>query len=78
MCVTQPKFTDMGTTGRILFWIGFSLTISIVIAYIITMIVDVTCFTSWITSLSLCGIVLLGAILMLVGRSLERKYDDEV
>lgn len=68
----------MGTTGRILFWIGFSLTIGIVIAYIITMIIDVTCFTAWITSLSLCGIVLLGAILMLAGRSIERKYGDEL
>lgn len=68
----------MGTTGRILFWIGFILTIGIVIAYIITMIVDVTCFTSWITSLTLCGIVLLGAILMLAGRSIERRYGNEI
>ncbi len=47
-------------------------------AYIIIMIIDVTCFTSWITSLSLCGIVLLGSILMLIGRAIERRSDDEI
>ena len=60
----------MGITGKYIFWTGFILTIGIVMAYIIIMIIDVTCFTSWITSLSLCGIVLLGSILMLIGRAI--------
>ncbi|MBJ2195925.1 MAG: hypothetical protein JFT11_09225 [Muribaculaceae bacterium] len=68
----------MGITGKYIFWTGFILTIGIVMAYIIIMIIDVTCFTSWITSLSLCGIVLLGSILMLIGRAIERRSDDEI
>lgn len=64
-------------TGSSLFWIGFLITIGIIITYIVMLIVDVTCFTTWIISLSLCGIVLVGSVMMLVGRSLERKsgYD---
>ncbi len=68
----------MGITVKYIFWTGFILTIGIVMAYIIIMIIDVTCFTSWITSLSLCGIVLLGSILMLIGRAIERRSDDEI
>lgn len=68
----------MGITGKYIFWTGFILTIGIVMAYIIIMIIDVTCFTSWITSLSLCGIVLLGSILMLIGRAIERRSDDKI
>lgn len=68
----------MGITGKYIFWTGFILTIGIVMSYIIIMIIDVTCFTSWITSLSLCGIVLLGSILMLIGRAIERRSDDEI
>lgn len=68
----------MGITGKYIFWTGFILTIGIVMAYIIIMIIGVTCFTSWITSLSLCGIVLLGSILMLIGRAIERRSDDEI
>lgn len=62
--------------GKILFWVGFAITISIVIAYIILMIIDVTSFTTWFISLLLCGVVLVGAILMLIGRTLEQKSDD--
>jgi len=65
-------------TGAAIFWIGFTLTICIVIIYIIMMIVDVTCFTSWITSLCLCGTVLVGSVMMLIGRALERKAGDYI
>lgn len=68
----------MKSTGKTLFWVGFLITIGIIIAYIILMIIDVTAFTTWVTSLSLCGIVLIGAILMLMGRSMERRAGDDV
>jgi len=68
----------MSKTGKTIFWIGFIITIAIVITYLITLVVDATCFTSWVTSLSLCGIVLVGSILMLIGRALERRYGDEI
>lgn len=68
----------MRNSGKTLFWIGFLITIGIIIAYIILMIIDVTVFTTWVTSLSLCGIVLVGSILMLVGRQMERRAGDDV
>lgn len=45
-------------------------------AYIIMLAIDMTCFTTWVTSLTLCGVVLVGAILMLIGRKLERNAED--
>lgn len=62
--------------GALLFWIGFILNIGIIIAYIILAIIDVTSFTTWITSLTLCGFVLVGAILMLIGRTIERNGES--
>lgn len=62
--------------GALLFWIGFILNIGIIISYIILAIIDVTCFTTWITSLTLCGFVLVGAILMLIGRTIERNGES--
>ncbi len=62
--------------GALLFWIGFILNIGIIIAYIILAIIDVTCFITWITSLTLCGFVLVGAILMLIGRTIERNGES--
>lgn len=63
-------------TGKIIFYTGFVITIAIIVVYIVMMLIDVTCFTTWITSLTVCGLVLLGAIMMLIGRALERKSGD--
>ena len=63
---------DMNT-GKTIFWIGFILTIGIILFYLVMMYVDVTCFTTWIYSLLLCGVVLVGSIMMLIGRALERR-----
>lgn len=63
-----------------MFWIGFIMIITIVVTYIIMMIVPGTdpIFGTWVSALTLCGIVLIGAILMLAGRWLERKSGDDV
>lgn len=63
-------------TGKALFWTGFIVTIVIIVAYLILLIVDVTLFVTWITSLSVCCLVIAGAVLMLIGRAIERKSDD--
>lgn len=68
----------MSRTGKSLFWAGFVITIGIVTGYIITLVIDVTCFTAWITSLTLCGGVLVGSVLMLIGRAIERRSGDDV
>ncbi len=68
----------MNKMGRSIFWIGFTISVCVVIAYIVMMLIYVTTFASWIASLILCGTVLLGSVLMLIGRSIERKSGDEI
>lgn len=64
-------------TGKTLFWVGLCVNVGVIITYLILMIIGVDAFASWIVSLSLCGIVLVGSVLMLLGRSLEKHsaYD---
>lgn len=64
-------------TGKTLFWVGFVLTLGVIIAYLTIMIVEVPAFTGWIASLSLCGLVLVGSVLMLMGRSIEKHDGPE-
>lgn len=66
------------TTGKTLFWTGFIITVVIIVAYLILLIIDVTLFVTWITSLSMCCLVLMGAVLMLIGRAIERKSGDDI
>ena len=55
--------------GKIIFFTGFYITLAIIAVYIVMMLIDVSFFTTWITSLTMCGLVLLGTVMMLVGRS---------
>lgn len=68
----------MKDIGKTLFWVGICLITGIVLAYIIVMIVDVTCLGTWITAISVLGITIIAAALMLLGRSLEQKADDDI
>lgn len=65
-------------TGKTLFWIGFVITLGVIIAYLTMMIVEVPAFTGWIASLSLCGMVLVGSVMMLMGRSIEKHDGADV
>ena len=62
--------------GNIIFFTGFYITLAIIAVYIVMMLIDVSFFTTWITSLTMCGLVLLGTVMMLVGRAIERKGGD--
>lgn len=62
--------------GKIIFFTGFYITLAIIAVYIVIMLIDVSFFTTWITSLTMCGLVLLGTVMMLVGRAIERKGGD--
>lgn len=62
----------MNKTGRSLFWAGFILTIAVVVGFIIMMLIGVAPFTTWVSALTLCGLVLVGALLMYLGRAFER------
>lgn len=69
----------MKSNGKTIFWLGFLITLGTFIAYIIVIgFCNDEAMNTWVTSLSMCGIELLGAILMLVGRSIERKAGDNV
>ena len=62
--------------GKIIFFTGFYITLAIIAVYIVMMLIDVSFFTTWITSLTMCVLVLLGAVMLLVGRAIERKGGD--
>ena len=62
--------------GKIIFFTGFYITLAIIAVYIVMKLIDVSFFTTWITSLTMCGLVLLGTVMMLVGRAIERKGGD--
>ncbi len=62
----------MNKTGRSLFWAGFILTIAVVAGFIVMMIIGVAPFTTWVSALTLCGLVLDGALLIYLGRAFER------
>lgn len=62
----------MKSFGKGLFWIGFIILMGVVIAYMITMFAGVVAFASWVTALTFCGLILLGGLFMLIGRTYER------
>ncbi len=62
----------MNKTGQKLFWAGFILTIAVVAGFILMMLIGVAPFTTWVSALTLCGLVLVGTLLMYLGRSFER------
>lgn len=63
----------MNDTGKTLFVIGAILVGGVVLAYLIVMLCSVTALGTWVTAISVLGITLIGFILMLIGRNLERK-----
>ena len=70
----------MKAFGKILFWIGFVALIGVVLAYLIIIISGALAFATTATALSICAIILIGALLMLVGRYYERsgvRRDEE-
>lgn len=63
----------MKTLGKILFWIGFVALIGVVIAYLIIVLTGAMAFATTATALSICAIILIGTLLMLMGRSYEKS-----
>lgn len=63
----------MKSTGGILFWAGFIAVILTVAAFLLILLFNAPLFTTWIASLSFCGLVLVGTAMMMVGRSLEKN-----
>lgn len=63
----------MNNFGKSLFLIGSFIVVGIVLAYIIVMIIGVSAFATWVTGISVLGIVIIGAILMLIGNNEHKK-----
>ncbi|WP_297070726.1 hypothetical protein [uncultured Duncaniella sp.] len=67
----------MKSFGKGLFWIGFILLMGVVIAYMIIMFAGIVAFTTWTTSITICAIIIVSGLLMLVGRTYERKGEEK-
>lgn len=62
----------MKALGKALFWIGFVALIGVVLAYLIIILSGAVAFATTATALSICAIILIGSLLMLMGRSYEK------
>lgn len=67
----------MKTLGKGLFWIGFILLMGVVMAYLIIMITGAIAFATTASALSICAIILIGGLLMLMGRAYERNGEHK-
>lgn len=65
----------MKSFGKGLFWFGFILLMGVVVAYLIMMVAGTLAFATWVTTLTICGVIFVGGILMLIGRGYERRSE---
>ncbi len=65
----------MKSLGKALFWIGFIVLIGVVMAYLIITIAGALAFVTTTSVLTLCAAILIGALLMLIGRGYERRAE---
>ncbi len=63
----------MKSLGKAIFWIGFIVLIGVVMAYLIIMLAGALAYVTTVSVLTLCGAILVGALLMLMGRAYERR-----
>lgn len=59
--------------GKVLFWFGFIILIGIVMAYLILLLAGALAYVTASAILILCGVILAGTLLMLLGRAYERR-----
>lgn len=59
--------------GKVLFWFGFIVLIGIVMAYLILLLAGALAYVTASAILILCGVILGGTLLMLLGRAYERR-----
>ena len=65
----------MNTLGKGLFWLGFIILIGVVFAYLIMMLAGSIAFATTAAVLSICAVILIGALLMIMGRGYERRAE---
>lgn len=67
----------MKSFGKGLFWVGFILLMGVVIGYLISMLAGTLVFASWVAALTFCGLILVGGLFMLIGRTYERHGEEK-
>lgn len=65
----------MNTFGKFLFWLGFIILMGVVFAYLIIVLIGSVAFATTSAALSICAIIAIGGLLMIMGRSYERRSD---
>lgn len=65
----------MDTFGKGLFWLGFIVLIGVVFAYLIMIIAGAIAVATTSVMLTICAAILVGALLMLLGRTYERHAE---
>lgn len=65
----------MNSFGKSLFWIGFILLMGVIVAYLIMMTVGSMAIGTWVTTLTICGVIFVAGIFMLLGRLSERHAE---
>ena len=65
----------MDTLGKALFWFGFIVLMGVIMAYLIIMMVGSITIATTSSVLSTCGVILVGALLMVMGRAYERRTE---
>lgn len=65
----------MSTLGKGIFWLGFIILIGVVFAFLIILLAGSIALATTTTMLSICAVILIGALLMLMGRAYERRAE---
>lgn len=60
-------------TGRNIFWAGFIIALGVLIGYLLAIVIGIGIFADCIISVALCCAILLGSLLMLWGKAIERR-----
>lgn len=63
----------MDKLGKGLFWLGFIILIGVIFAYLIIMLAGSVAFATTSAVLSICVIILVGTLLMVMGRGYEHR-----
>lgn len=68
----------MKLIGKAIFWTGFVALIGVVIAYLIIIVSGAVALATTGMALSICAVILIGSLLMVMGRSYEKSGERKL
>lgn len=68
----------MKLIGKAIFWTGFVALIGVVIAYLIIIVSGAVTLATTGMALSICAVILIGSLLMVMGRSYEKSGERKL